>query len=108
MVASHPRLRISEFQKSRHSWESLGTCALFALKPYILVGRKLARPQKEELAEQSRPCPDPVASCYPPPSHFGAVTERLEQLMADYLKEKNRPLEPTCKKSKIVQNGCEC
>jgi hypothetical protein len=67
------------------------------------VDRKLERLQKEELAEQSRPCPDPVASCYPPPSHFGAVTERLEQLMADYLKEKNRLLEPTYKKVRLFK-----
>ena len=40
----------------------------------------------EDLAKRNRRCPDPVAAQYASSAHFGAITERLDRLIEDYLK----------------------
>jgi hypothetical protein len=49
--------------------------------------RKLSKAELEELVEQARPCPEPVAARYPLPAHYKAITENLERLIEDYLEE---------------------
>ncbi len=54
--------------------------------PHALC-RKLSKAELEELVEQARPCPEPVAARYPLPAHYKAITENLERLIEDYLEE---------------------
>ena len=48
--------------------------------------RNLPEPVMEDLAKRNRRCPDPVAAQYASSAHFGAITERLDRLIEDYLK----------------------
>lgn len=61
--------------------------------PILEAYRKLPPSVLEDLAAETRACPDPVAARYPPTAHFGAITEHLDRLVENYLKKQSADLD---------------
>lgn len=66
--------------------------AMALLDTFRQVPKEL--PELQSCIKQSQPCPPPVASSYLPSSHFGSLTERVDQLIEDYLNTKDEAFFP--------------
>uniref|UniRef100_A0A182PM06 DNA-directed RNA polymerase subunit n=1 Tax=Anopheles epiroticus TaxID=199890 RepID=A0A182PM06_9DIPT len=53
--------------------------------------RKLDPAAKREYVKRAARCPDPVAALFPPDSHFGVLSEKLEELVQRY-KRAQKPI----------------
>ncbi|VEN36411.1 unnamed protein product, partial [Callosobruchus maculatus] len=64
---------------------------------------------KESFMKPCVPCPDPVASTYQPDAHFGAINERIDQLLEEFQpfrKKKSKKEFHNVMKLKSMQSMC--